>query len=175
MTELIIRGHKNGEPVRRTCCVGHFQSVQTTDQAVNHRVYSTAQLQAAGFPTTFVNVVTTPYKAFVQPPINADDNSVFSAKRGVIPVKFTLTQDDLPTCSLPPATISVSRTAGGTLGSIDESIYLTQADTGSSFRIDSTACQYVYNLAASSLGVGTYRVDTKINGIVVGHGVFALK
>jgi hypothetical protein len=49
------------------------------------------------------------------------------------------------------------------------------ADSGSNFRIDSTACQYVYNLAASALGVGTYRVDISINGIMVGHAVFALK
>jgi len=41
--------------------------------------------------------------------------------------------------------------------------------------IDPTACQYIYNLSASSLGVGTYRVDISINGIIVGHGVFALK
>ena len=60
------------------------------------------------------------YKAFVQPPINADGSSVFKAKRKVVRVKYTLTQYDAPTCGLPPATISITRTAGGTLGSIDE-------------------------------------------------------
>src|SRR5215471_14629400 len=114
------------------------------------------------------------YKAFVQPPINVDGSSVFSAKRGAVPVKFTLTQYDAPTCTLLPATIGVTRTAGGTLGSVDESIYLTPADSGSNFRIDPTACQYIYNLAASALGVGTYQVDISINGIFVGHAVFAL-
>ena len=49
------------------------------------------------------------------------------------------------------------------------------ADNGSNFRIDSKACQYVYNLAASSLGVGTYRSELRINGIAVGNAVFALK
>ena len=132
-------------------------------------------VKAAGFPTTFTNVISTPYKAYVQPPINADDSSVFSAKRGVIPVKFTLTSDDLLTCALPPATISVARIAGGVLGLIDESTYLAPSDSGSDFRIDPTACQYIYNLAVSALGVGTYRVNISINGIVVGHAVFALK
>ncbi|HEU5246100.1 MAG TPA: hypothetical protein VFU09_03320 [Candidatus Udaeobacter sp.] len=47
------------------------------------------------------------------------------------------------------------------------------ADTGSNFRIDS--CQYVYNLSASALGVGTYRVDILINGQVVGSASFALR
>jgi hypothetical protein len=50
-----------------------------------------------------------------------------------------------------------------------------QVDPSSNFRIDQSACQYTYNFAASSLGVGTYRVDISIDGIVVGYAVFALK
>jgi len=92
---------------------------------------------------------------------------------GVVPVKFTLTQDGTSTCTLPAATIAVTRTSGGTTGAIDESVYSGSADTGSNFRISS--CQYVYNLSASALGVGTYRVDININGQVVGSGTFQLK
>ena len=113
------------------------------------------------------------YAAQVQQPINADGTSVFSVRRGVVPVKFTLTQGGVATCALPSATIAVTRTAGGTTGQIDESVYSGSADTGSNFRIDS--CQYVYNLSASALGVGTYRVDIVINGQVVGSGIFQLK
>ena len=102
--------------------------------------------------------------AQVQQPINPDGSSVFNVRRGVVPVKFTLTQDGNPTCTLPPATIAVTRTAGGTTGAIDESIYTGSADTGSNFRIN--GCQYIYNLTASALGVGTYRVDILINGHV---------
>ena len=47
------------------------------------------------------------------------------------------------------------------------------ADSGSNFRIDS--CQDTYNLSASALGVGTYRIDIKINGQVVGSATFQLK
>jgi hypothetical protein len=36
------------------------------------------------------------------------------------------------------------------------------------------SCQYIYNLSASALGVGTYRVDIEINGQVVGSGTFGL-
>jgi hypothetical protein len=111
--------------------------------------------------------------AQIQSPINADGTSVFSVRRGVVPVKFTLTQDGVATCALPPANIVLTRTAGGTTGQIDESVYSGPADTGSNFRIDS--CQYVYNLSASALGVGTYRVDIKINGQAVGSGIFQLK
>lgn len=93
---------------------------------------------------------------------------------GVIAVKFALTQNNAPTCALPAATIAITRTAGGTVGSVDEGSYSMAADRGSNFRIDQTACQYVYN-HGTALGVGTYEVDIKVNGVVVGDAVFALK
>jgi sugar lactone lactonase YvrE len=113
------------------------------------------------------------YGAQVQQPINANGTSVFSVRRGVIPVKFTLTDDGSSTCTLPPATIAVTRTSGGTTGAVNESVYSGSADNGSNFRI--VSCQYAYNLNSSALGVGTYRVDIKINGTVVGSATFQLK
>jgi hypothetical protein len=110
-----------------------------------------------------------PYKATVQQPINADGSSVFNASKGVVPVKFVLTLNNVAICALPAATIAVTRTTGGTLGTIDESVYTMSADSGSNFRIDSTACQYVYNLGAKQLGVGAYRVDILINGGLQRH------
>lgn len=139
-----------------------------------------------GIPTVFANVSgnpvfiaiqppapSPPYVAHLQAPINADGSSIFTVRRGIVPVKFSLTLNGNPTCDLPAATIVVTRTAGGTLGAIDESVYTGAADIGSNFRIDS--CQYVYNLSASALGVGTYRVDIMINGQAVGSGIFQLK
>ena len=116
---------------------------------------------------------TPPYAAQIQQPINSDGSSVFNATKGVVPVKFTLALNSVATCALPPATIAVTRTAGGTLGSIDESVYVMAADSGSYYRINS--CQYIYNIAAKQLGAGTYRADILINGQTVGNGVFALK
>jgi hypothetical protein len=113
------------------------------------------------------------YAAQIQQPIDADGSSVFNVRRGVVPVKFTLTLDGVATCDLPPATIAVTRTAGEMIGPIDESTYSGPADTGSNFRISS--CQYVYNLSASAMGAGTYHVDIFINDQVVGSGNFALK
>ena len=113
------------------------------------------------------------YAGQVQPPINPDGTSTFSVRRGVVPVKFNLTQGGVATCDLPPATIAVTRTAGGVIGEVNESVYGGNADTGSNFRIDS--CQYVYNLNSRALGVGTYRVDILIDGQVVGSAIFALQ
>jgi hypothetical protein len=111
--------------------------------------------------------------AQIQQPVNADGTSIFNLRRGVVPVKFTLTNGGVATCDLPPATIVVTRTSGGTPGPIDEAVYTGSADNGSNFRISN--CQYVYNLSASALGVGTYRADIKINGTVVGNAIFQLK
>jgi hypothetical protein len=113
------------------------------------------------------------YIATIEPPIDANGSSVFNAKRGVVPVKFTLAADGLATCQLPGATISVTRTAGGTLGVVNESDYLLPSDSGSNFRIDT--CHYVYNVTSGSLGTGTYVVAINIDGAAVGTGTFSLK
>ena len=87
-------------------------------------------------------------------------------------MKFTLTQGGVATCNLPAATIAVTRTAGGVIGPINESVYNGNADQGSNFRIES--CQYAYNLNSRAFGVGTYRVDILIADQVVGNAVFTL-
>lgn len=120
-----------------------------------------------------VQPATPSYAAQIQPPINADGTSVFSSRRGVVPVRFTLTQSGVATCDLPPATIAVTRTGGGVTGDVNESVYSSNADTGSNFRIDH--CQYVYNLNSRALGVGIYRIDILINGQVVGSAAFELR
>src|SRR5439155_10190322 len=85
-----------------------------------------------GITSLATNEAFTPaYTAQIQQPINSDGSSVFNAKRGVIPVKFTLSQGGTPTCALPPATIALTRTAGATTGAVDESVYSGSADTGS--------------------------------------------
>jgi len=117
-------------------------------------------------------IVIPSYAGQVQPPINTDGSSNFNVRRGVVPVRFNLTLNGVATCDLPPATIAVTRTAGGVIGQVNESDYSGNADTGSNFRINS--CQYVYNLNARAIGVGTYRVDILIDGQVVGSASFGL-
>jgi hypothetical protein len=139
---------------------------------------STPTATATSTPTATATPTPTPtptpaYAAQVQPPINSDGSSTFNVRRGVVPVKFNLTLGGVATCDLPPATIAVTRTAGGVIGQVNESDYSGNADTGSNFRIDS--CQYVYNLSASALGVGTYRVDIIIGAQVVGSATFSLR
>ena len=113
------------------------------------------------------------YASQVQPPINADGSSVFNSHRGVVPVKFTLALDNISTCQLPAATIALFQTYGAAPGPVNESVFTTNADTGSNFRID--GCQYIYNLGTDSLGAGTYLVQIAINGLPVGTGTFGLQ
>ncbi len=128
---------------------------------------------STGTPLASAELYGPAVEAQVEQPINPDGSSVFNVSRGVVPVKFALTSAGVATCELPPATISLNRTAGAVTGSIDESTYLLASDTGSGFRI--SGCQYVYNLATRSLGAGTYQVNISIAGTVVGGGTFALK
>jgi hypothetical protein len=113
------------------------------------------------------------YTALVQPPLKSDGSSKFNANRGVVPVKFTLTVNGSSTCTLPSATISVTRTSGALYSLIDASAYQTPEDNGSNFRIDT--CQYTYVLGTKGLGAGDYRVDIIVNWNIVGSGEFALK
>jgi len=125
-----------------------------------------APVAANGVVGVLINRTPSPYKAYVRPPIKADGDSIFSADRGVLPVKFTLAKNNARTCHLPPATISVARTSGGVLGPV-----IVARNVG----IDADDCKYIHHLAASALGVESIGWISSINGIVVGHAVFALK
>ena len=123
------------------------------------------------YAETFTLPATTTRAATVQQPINADGSSTFTANRGVVPVKFTLTDNGTATCDLPPATITVTR-VGASSQIVDESTYSSPADTGSSFRI--STCQYNYNLAARDIGPGSYRIGIVVDGQQIGSASFAL-
>jgi len=111
--------------------------------------------------------------AQIQQPVNADGSSVFNAKRGVVPIKFNFLQDGSASCNLPAATITLYRLSGSDPVPVDESLYSMSADSGSNFRI--SGCQYIYNLAASTVGPGEYKVGVVIKSKVVGIAYFALK
>lgn len=144
---------------------GDFNEDGQMDLAISNSVAGTVSILLQG----------SPYSAFVEPPINSDGTSDFSARRGALPVRFTLAENGTPTCTLPPASITVTRTEGKKTGPLNQRIYMTPSDRGSNFRIDRSACQYVYHLAADSMGAGKYRVDISTRGTAVGHAVFTLQ
>ena len=129
---------------------------------------STAQTATAG-TWSVVPAQQTALTATVRPPIKADGSSVFNAKRGVVPIKFTANRP----CDQLPATIVVTRIGGQNQGVVNESVYASDADDGTAFRI--TECTYHYNLAVSTFGPVVYRVDIVVDGVVVGSATFALR
>jgi hypothetical protein len=161
---IAVAGGKLFVADRITGTIGEYDA--TTGATINASLVS-------GLNGLVAIAVVEPYSAQVQQPIKPDGSSVFNVNRGVVPVKFTLTSNGVATCALPLATISLTRTAGTVLGSIDESTFLLSSDSGSNFRLD--GCQYGYNLSTNSLGTGTYKVNISIDGIVVGSGSFSLK
>lgn len=140
-------------------------------------VWTTNGGGASGFDissTAFARTPTTPRPAVaatVRQPVDADGSSTFNAKRGVVPLKFSVTRGGAPTCDLPAATIAVTR-LGAAPTTVDEAVYASASDQGSTFRIES--CQYHDNLAARSLGAGRYRVDVLVGGTPIGSATFAL-
>jgi probable HAF family extracellular repeat protein len=133
-----------------------------------------ARGEAPGYGIGRAYLLTPIYRAFVQPPISGDGSSVFAAKRGTIPIKFRLTEYGVSTCTLLPATIAISRAVPGGLAAVSDAVYAKSSNTDSNFKMDPGACQYVYNVSSSALGPGTYRVDISVEGIMIGHAVFAL-
>jgi hypothetical protein len=102
------------------------------------------------------------YAAAVQQPVNPDGSSTFKAKRGSIPVKWSLRTNGSSTCSLPPATIRVMRLASTATPIVDEALYSGSVDTSAAYRI--TGCSYQYNLDGKALGAGRYEVQILITG-----------
>lgn len=119
--------------------------------------------------------VASPYSADVQMPIKSDGTTVFTANRGVVPVKFTLTADGAPVCALPRATISVARIGGDATGPVSDATYELPADDGRDFRVDAASCQYAYNLATAAFRPGTYWVSISIDGVVAGYAAFGIR
>ena len=132
--------------------------------------------QSLATVTITVRPVTPPTPTFtaeIVQPVNADGSSTFSVKRGVVPVKFTLSRDGAATCDLPTASLRLSRLGGTTAVVIDEATYLAPADTGSTFRVSD--CKYLYNLSVTTLPPGSYRADILIAGTTVGSAAFHVK
>ncbi len=79
-----------------------------------------------------------------------------------------------PTCTLPTATIRVTKISGADTGLVNETATTYQPDGGTFFRV--VDCKYQYNLSIPSLkGSGNYLVEILIDGTPIGSASFDLK
>lgn len=91
----------------------------------------------------------------IQQPINADGSSIFKIG-STIPVKFPLSDASGTPVSTAVATLSLAKISNGIEGTYMEAVSRCAADSGNQFRYDSTAQQYIFNLATKELEKGTY-------------------
>ena len=114
--------------------------------------YTATATDKAGNTSTVTGTFTVIYRfdGFLQP-INdtahqvGTSTSVFKAG-STIPVKFQLKRADGTVVQAAGAPAWLTPVKGSTTGApVDESVYTASADSGSSYRYDSTAAQYIYN------------------------------
>ncbi|HET8596012.1 MAG TPA: PxKF domain-containing protein, partial [Intrasporangium sp.] len=89
--------------------------------------------------------------------------SIFKAG-STVPVKFQLKKADgtvVQAASAPAWLAPVKGSA--TSAPVDESVYTASADSGSDYRYDATAQQYIYNWKAPSAGGNYYRIGVKLD------------
>lgn len=101
------------------------------------------------------------WDGFLQPindTAHQTDQSVSVFKAGsTVPAKFQLKKADgtVVQANTPPAWLT-SVKGSATTSTVDESVYTEPATSGSSYRYDSTAQQYIYNWGTAKNGAGYY-------------------
>jgi hypothetical protein len=122
---------------------------------VSHKVYGqTTSLS----PFAVVRRLAYTWSGILQP-INTDGSSVFK-KGSTIPVKFKLTGADAGVTNL-NAKLYLSQSSSVDPVEANEAISTGAADSGNTFRYDTSGHQYIFNLSTKNLTQGTWylRVD----------------
>jgi hypothetical protein len=115
------------------------------------------------FPVT----VTYAWSGALQP-VNADGISIFKAG-STVPVKFTLTGASAGITDA-TATLSYAKVSNQIEGDILEAVTNAGGSTGSQFRYDPTAGQYIFNWSTKGLTAGTYSIKIDLGDSAV-HAV----
>jgi hypothetical protein len=102
-------------------------------------------------------------------PINADGTSIFKLG-STIPVKFKLMGASGGITNA-TARLYCAKMSSGVAGTELEAISTSAADSGNTFRYDSTGGQYIFNLGTKSLSEGTWQLRIDL-GDGVTHTVF---
>jgi hypothetical protein len=101
------------------------------------------------------------WSGFLQP-INADGSSIFK-QRSTVPVKFQLVGNSAGITNA-VANLYIAKIDNNIEGTEMEAVSTSAADSGNTFRYDSTAQQYIFNLGTKSLTTGTYILLVYVGG-----------
>lgn len=110
-------------------------------------------------------------------PLLNDGTSLFQSGR-TIPVKFQLTASDSSFVTDAVANIQVYRVVATPTGTVDMSVDTLpsgSSNTGSLFRFDPVANQYIYNLSTKGYSSGTYLLRTTLNDGTMHDVNFSIK
>ena len=89
--------------------------------------------------------------------------SVFKAG-STVPVKLQLKKKDGTVVQAVSAPKWLTPVKGSTMSAaVDESVYTDSADSGTTFRYDSTASQYIYNWKTGSTGGNYWRIGVTLD------------
>ncbi|OHA46768.1 MAG: hypothetical protein A3A80_02845 [Candidatus Terrybacteria bacterium RIFCSPLOWO2_01_FULL_44_24] len=95
-------------------------------------------------------------------PIKADGSGIYNLGR-TLPVKFQLTDANGVFVSTAVAQLLAAKIQDGIVGTEEVPLSSSVADIGNLFRYDSSTQQYIYNLATSSLGLGTWQLKVVLD------------
>lgn len=102
------------------------------------------------------------WSGFLQP-INSDGSSIFKLG-STVPVKFQYTVNNTPVGDV-IAKLYIAQISNGIEGTVLEAVSTAAADSGNTFRYDSTSQQYIFNLGTKGLTTtGTYRLKVYVGG-----------
>lgn len=141
-----------------------------TANGVGSFSYTAVATDRAGNTTTITGTYTVKYRfdGFLQP-INDTahqvgvSTSIFKAG-STVPAKFQLKRDDGTVVQAPSAPMWLTPVKGSaTSATVDESVYTVSADSGSTYRYDATAQQYLYNWKSTNAGGNYWRVGVRLD------------
>jgi hypothetical protein len=141
-----------------------------TANGVGGFAYTAVATDRAGNTTTVTGTFTVKYRfdGFLQP-INDTAHQVGVAtstfKAGsTVPAKFQLKRDDGTVVQSPTAPVWLTPVKGSaTSAPVDETVYTASADSGTTYRYDATAQQYLYNWKSTSAGGNYWRVGVRLD------------
>jgi lysophospholipase L1-like esterase len=107
-------------------------------------------------------------------PVNPDGSSIFKLG-STVPIKFVLTNAGGTPVSTAVASLSVAKVTNEIDGTFAEAVSTSAATTGSLFRYDNSAQQYIFNLGTSALSKGTWDMKVTLDDGTTYTQRFSLK
>lgn len=131
-------------------------------QLGNHALVITAQDFAGNATsTTLAYSVVYNFDGFF-PPVKTDGSGIYKQGR-TLPVKFQLTDANGQFVSTAVAHLFVAKIQDSIVGSDNVALSTSAADSGNTFRYDSTANQYIFNLDTGTLTPGTWQLKAMLD------------